>query len=178
MFPEADDKRLRSCDDLGMTDAEFQQGLSSLEGMIYREDFETALCDLYASSEPAHRIVLRQDLTAGVLQKPTAWRYPTAYFRSDLTREQRIQQLLIRMSIAGGSTDYREDLRELAYCYHSLLLLGLDADAIFETIAQLSDLKFGRFVRAFLSRPPENKSVEAFGLTIVQTPDGPVVDSL
>ena len=122
-----------------MTNAEFQQELTRLKGTIYREDFETALCDLYTVCEPAHRIELRHDVTAGMLKKPTAWRFPTAYFRSDLTREQRIQQSLVQMSITGGSTDYREDLCELAHCYHNLPLLGLDADAIFERVAQLSD---------------------------------------
>jgi hypothetical protein len=161
---------------LGMTDAEFQRELARLKGMVYREDFETALCDLYSACEPAHRIVLRHEVTAGVLKKPTAWRFPTAYFRSDLTRERRLLQSLIQMSIAGGSTDSREDLCALAHCYHNLPLLGLDAEAIFEGVAQLSDPNFGRLIRAFLRRHPKDKSLEVFGLRIVQTPDGPIAD--
>lgn len=159
-----------------MTESEFQRYLSRLRTAKFREDFETALFALYTGCEPAQRAAFRRDLTAGKLQPPTAWRNPTDYFRSDLTREQRLRQSLIRMSIAGRSGDYREDLCALAYIYHNLLLLKLNADGILEDVAHLSDEDFGELVRAFTRRQPMDKSLEAFNLKVFETPDGPVAD--
>jgi hypothetical protein len=159
-----------------MTGPEFHQELARLNAMDHREDFETALCDLYVACEPEQRAALRRDVAGGLLRGPTTWRFPTAYFRSDLTTAQRARQLMIRKSITGGGADHRDDLCDLAWCYHTLRVLGLDAPAFFEMIGRLSDPAFATFVRAFVGRSPENNSLEAFGLRIVETSDGPAVE--
>lgn len=162
-----------------MTDAEFEQHLSGLRTTGYREDFQSALCNLYITCEPRHRETLRRDLRSpGVIVRPTAWRYPTAYDRSDLSREQRIRESLICESIFGlGSDDYREELMWLARCYHNLLLMNIDADALLETIAQLSEPSVADFLREWINRRPEDKSLRTWRLEVVQTRDGPIADS-
>ena len=159
-----------------MTDAEFQSRVADLRVAPFREDFGTTLYDLYTNCEASHRDRLRNALRSGELQEPKSWRNPTDYERSDLTREQRFRQRLVQMSIRGGSDDHRDDLCALAYYYHNLALMGLDADAILEEVARLSEPEFGRLVRAFVKREPRGKSLEAFGLEVVQTPEGPVAD--
>lgn len=159
-----------------MTDAEFQNGVTRLKSVSYREGFESAFYDLYTTCESAQRAQLRNSVRTGAIRPPRAWRNPTDYFRIDLTREQRCRRSLLRMSINGLSDDYRDDLCELAYCYHNLALLGLDADSILEEVADLSDPEVAGFLKGFIHRTPKDKSMEAFGLVVVQMPDGPGVD--
>lgn len=159
-----------------MTSSEFQERTASLANTLYREDFEATLYDLYTRCEATQRARLRHDFRTGALQAPRAWRNPADYFRSDLTREQRFRRLLLQTSIAGLRDDYRDDLCELAYCYHNLMFLGLNADSVFEEVAELSDPEVADFLRGFMHRPPADKSMEAFGLVVVQTPDGPMAD--
>ena len=78
------------------------------------------------------------------------------------------------MSIRGPGRDFRDDLRSLAYCYHNLALLGLNADAILKGVAQISPPDFAQLLWGFIEREPEEKSLQAWGLHIVQTPKGPV----
>ena len=78
------------------------------------------------------------------------------------------------MSIRDGSGDYRDDLMSIAYCYHNLLLLGDDADAVLLEVTEMSAQGFANLLRGFVERSPESKSLEAFALKIEQRPDGPV----
>src|SRR5271157_3378465 len=101
-----------------MTDAEFQEALSSLRQLPFREDFEAALFDLYRTATPTQRDKLRDGYKADKLGGSTTWRNPADYFRSDLTREQRMRQGLIARSLMDGTGDFRDDLISIAYCYH------------------------------------------------------------
>jgi hypothetical protein len=159
-----------------MTDAEFQKRVSSPAALFFREDFQTALYDLYKAATPEHRDVLRQEHRAGNLRGPTTWRNPADYERSDLTREQHIRERLIAMSIDGAGHDYRDDLMAIAHCYHNLAVLGVDADTVLEELAMLSDEDFARLILNFVRRSPDGKSMKAFGLELVQTPNGPIAD--
>jgi hypothetical protein len=80
------------------------------------------------------------------------------------------------MSISNGGRDYRDDLMSIAYCYHNLAFLGVDADAVLERIAEISAPKFRELVREFSRRSPQEKSLKAWHLEVEHTPDGPVVD--
>lgn len=157
-----------------MTDAEFQSRLSSIEALPFREEFKTALYDLYSSATPSQRALVRERHQAGVLESQKPWRNPTDYDRADLTRRQRMREQLIAMSIRDGGADYRDDLMSIAYCYHNLLLLGDDADAFLLEVAEMSGPRFANLLTGFVERSPESKSTEKFGLKVEQRPDGPV----
>ena len=159
-----------------MTEVEFQNSVKSLREIPFREDFEAVLIELYSKVTPAQRDVLRDRYTADRLGGSTTWKNPGDYFRSDLTREQRAGQWLMLASIREGGPDYRDDLMSIAHCYHNLALRGLDAGAVLEKIATMSGPRFGSLMRGFVTRPSAGKSMEAFGLTVEQTPDGSVAD--
>jgi len=157
-----------------MTYAEFQSRLSSIEALPFREEFKTALYDLYSSATPSQRAVVRQRHQAGAIESQKPWRNPSDYDRSDLTRRQRMREQLIAMSVCDGGPDYRDDLMSIAYCYHNLLLLGDDADAVLREVAEMSGPRFANLLRGFVERSPESKSPEKFGIKVEQRPDGPV----
>lgn len=157
-------------------DSEFEKRIAALTGISFREDFEAALYDLYQAATPAQRAAIRQATKAGSLQPPKHWRNPTDYNRADLTREKRQRQRLVAMSISEGGVDYRDDLMSIAYCYHNLKLMGIDADQVLEELAQLSGPHFANLVLGFVRRSPDQKSLKAFGLEIEQTPAGPVAE--
>jgi len=159
-----------------MNDEAFQKAIGSLRSIPFREDFLSALCDLYTFATQSERAQLRAGYQSDGLGGTKTWRTPTDYERSDLTREQRLQQRLVLMSIIDGGDDYRDDLMAIAHCYHNLAIRGLDADIVLRWIAAMSAPKFANLVLNFVNRPPKAKSAKAFGLFIVQTPDGPIAD--
>ena len=64
----------------------------------------------------------------------------------------------------------------IAYCYHNLALMGIDAVRVLREIAEMSGPRFSDLLLGFVRRPPDLKSLEAIRLQVVQTPDGPVAD--
>ena len=159
-----------------MNDEAFQQTVASLRNTPFREDFLSALCDLYTSASQSQRAQIRSGFQADGLCGTTAWRNPTDYERSDLIREQRMRQRLVLLSIQDGGDDYRDDFIAIAHCYHNLAVRGVDADVVLRETAAMSAPKFASVVLNFVNRPPKGKSAEAFGLYIIQTPDGPIAD--
>ena len=157
-----------------MSDEEFKDAVRALREIPYREDFQTALCELYVRSNQSQRDELRAGYKADRLGETMPWRNPTDYARSDLTREEGMRQSLIFLSIFDGQEDYREDLRSIAYCYHNLRVRGVDADLFLRQVAAMSGARFAELVLNFVNRPPGGKSLKAFGLEVVQTPDGPI----
>ena len=159
-----------------MIDTEFQKLALSLRDLPFREDFEVALYDLYRSANPVQRAELRTAYHADSLGGSKIWRNPADYFRTDLNREQRMRQILLAMSLKEETDDYREDLLSIAYCYHNLAMLGVDADAVLEEIAEISGPRFGSLILGFARRSTAEKSPKLFGLKTEQSPHGSVVD--
>lgn len=155
---------------------EFETRLAALPEIPFREDFETARYDLYLAASAEQRAVMRQVTKMGTLQAPKQWRNPTDYERSDLTREQRMRRHLVFGSISEGRDDFRDDLCSIAYCYHNLALMGIDADQVLVEVAQLSGPRFANLVMGFVRRSSAQKSLKEWHLQVVQTPDGPAVD--
>jgi hypothetical protein len=157
-----------------MTDSEFQSRLAALGALQYREDHQTALCDLYTSAAPQQRGFIRTAYRSGTIHPPKSWRNPTDYDRSDLPREKLLRESLILNSIVDGGDDYRDDLLSIAYLYHNLLLLDLDADAILRNLAELSAPKFAQLLLNFADRTPSEKAAKNWGLKCIQSPNGPI----
>jgi hypothetical protein len=68
--------------------------------------------------------------------------------------------------------DLRDELIDIAITYHSCLAAGFDPREIFEKVASVSSLKTAQFLRDFINREPEDKSLEAFMLTKQKNVDG------
>jgi hypothetical protein len=156
-----------------MTEAEFQETISFLRGLPFREDFGAGVCRLYTTATATQRSELRHMCKTNSLGGPKTWRDPTDHRRSDLTREQRMRQRLIAMSMEDGGPDDRDDILAIAYCYHNLALLGMDADKLLKEVAEISAPAFAKLLLNFVRRSPDDKSPESFKLTIEQMPDGP-----
>jgi hypothetical protein len=90
-------------------ETEFANRMEALAGIPFREDFEIALCDLYRVAMSSQRATIREMAKSGTWQRAKPWRNPQDYDRPDLTREQKMRQHLIAMSIRDGGKDYRDD---------------------------------------------------------------------
>lgn len=159
-------------EDRQMTESEFQAQLTILNGLTFQEDFEAALCELYLAAKPTQRDTLRAAQNSGDLQLSKPWRNPTDYDRTELSREKYLRQSLIKLSIADGTGDYRDDLLSIAFCYHNLLLIGVDAETFLKQIADISGPAFGKWILSFINRSSESKSLQQWGLKIVSTSSG------
>ena len=79
---------------------------------------------------------------------------------------------MIYNAIEDFRVDYRDNLVALCVIYHSALAVGLNADALFEEIAELSSASGADMIRGFAHREPELKSLAAFGWEKLESPDG------
>jgi hypothetical protein len=159
-----------------MPESEFVKRIAALASIPFREDFETALYDLYQAATPAQRAAIRQAEKTGRWQPSKPWRNPADYERLDLTREQRMRQHLIAMSIRDGGKDYRDDFLSIGYCYFNLAVLGVDADGVLDELAKMSAPKFAELVRRFGHHALDERTLKGWGMEIVQKPGGPVVE--
>ena len=157
-----------------MTESIFNARIADLKSMAFREDFLTELYDVYQHATAEQRTMIWHSRALGSFGPPKRWRNPADYDRTDLTREQRLRQSLFEWSINDGSKDCRDDLTGIAFCYHNLALMGIDADRAFEEVAMISSPRFSKLLKEFIQRPPAGKSLEAWGLRVEQSPDGPV----
>ena len=155
-----------------LSDDEFQDRLNQVRAISHREDFEEGLFGLYENGTTAQREQLRKLKISEQLVPTMPWKNPSDYFRGDLSRQQKLRRILISLSLSGLSNDVREDLRGLAYCYHNAAFVGFQPEALFEEVAEMSGVEVAKFLRDFLGRAPNNRSLEAFGLRIENTAEG------
>lgn len=149
--------------------------LERLTPILDDEDRERAffdLCALYRQATGVQREAIRSRWDFG-----RAWRIPAdstllCALPGARPPVERLQAVLLYHSIEGGAIDWRDTLVALCVIYHSALRLGLDAGALFEEVAALSAPTTARLLREFLARPPELRSLAAFGWEEVTTPHG------
>ena len=159
-----------------MTDVEFEQNLTELRNIEFREDYERALYDLCLTCTVDQCKTLRGLMSDRKLWHSKPWRNPTDYFRTDLSWDDQLKRGLAQWCIMdGGSPDFRDDLRGLAKHYHSLLVSGSDPDTLFRDVASRCEPRVAKLILGFIDRRPEDKSMEAFHLHVEQTPEGPRV---
>ena len=159
-----------------MSDSDFRTQLQAALGADFREDFEVALNALYENCASHQRMALRELAKSGRLKPLMPWRNATDFFRSDLTRQQRLRRALLALSMSGISNDYRDDILTLGWCYHNARLFGWEPEQLFGDVGRMSDESVAKFLRDFLRRRPEDLSLSAFGLRIEQTAAGPVAE--
>jgi hypothetical protein len=159
-----------------MNEAEFNAHLEELRRIEFREDYERALYDLCMSCKIEQCLALRGVVSDRKLWHSKPWRNAADFDRSDLSREDRLKRCIAAWVVMDGvSGDFRDDLCALAWQYHTLLVNGRDADALFRDVARRCDPRIAKLIVQFIDRNPANKSLEAFRLCVEQTPDGPRV---
>lgn len=157
-----------------MTDAEFKDRLDELQRIEFREDYERALYELSTSCTVEQCGPLRDRVSDRKLWHSKPWRNPTDYDRSDLSWPEKLNRGVAKWIVSDGhSKDFRDDLCDLAWHYHNLLLSGLDADQVFRNTAQRCDPRVAKLICDFVNRKPVDKSMRAFHLYIEQTSEGP-----
>jgi len=156
-----------------MSETEFRKRVAELQTYEHREDFERSMVELFWSASSEQCGELRAMRANGKLNSPKVWRNPSDYERSDLTHEERVRERLAAISLCWGSDDSRDDLMTIAFCYHNLLMLGNNADETLHDAARRADPRVAHLLLGFLNRLPEDKSMKAFALHMVQTPAGP-----
>jgi len=84
-----------------------------------------------------------------------------------------VREGLIALAAESGTgSDRRDSQVSLAQLYHSAVKLGMDAPTAFEQAGALAVNDFGDLIRSFPQRPPEKRSLAAFGLKETMTKDG------
>ena len=71
---------------------------------------------------------------------------------------------VISLAIEDLKFDWRDSTIHLAVLNHSALRLGLEPDVLFESILPIVSEKFVRFLRGFVARSAEERSIDLFGV--------------
>jgi hypothetical protein len=158
-----------------MRDSEFDARLTTLVAAHPTEAEFAALCELFRVASPAQR----SRLCHAVPPTFGTWALPDRYSLAagdvpNSVAERRLRDLLTWHAVAP-SLDFRDDLVALAPLYHSTVRLGLDARALFDEVAATAATPgAAALIRDFPRRHPEDRSLAAFLLREVSTPEGGV----
>jgi hypothetical protein len=162
---------------LGLDITEALDRLRAQQGTLTSED-ELGAIDLLVAAviaDPEHigpAVALEIDIEV------QAWRL-SFYGRDEVERavraghSARLRRALIAMALAfNGARDWRDHLRLMPLPWRGAELLGEDPRALYLDVAVLPLGKGQRWVREFLDRRPEDRSVEVMGLREVHDGDG------
>ena len=147
-----------------------------IDALTKLEDRENAfflLTALYANATETERSRIRNgwDFSA-------EWLFPNPFRLACRQHEKHSCKEKIRASLLYDSIEdlrgecLREKLIGLAVIYHSCIAAGLDPQDEFEYAASLSTQKTADFFRDFISRKEEDKSIQAFALTVCKNTEG------
>jgi hypothetical protein len=88
-------------------------------------------------------------------------------------RSEPLIEGLLALDLGWPTPDVREQIRDLAPMYHAALKLGIDPVMTFRAAEAIArDDAYADFLENFLSRPEEDKSLEALGYREFSAPDG------
>jgi hypothetical protein len=147
-----------------------------VEDIIKLQDREEAyhnLVALYIRGPEQVRENIRKSWDYGV-----EWVYPNPRRLSCSKNEKRSSRERILASLVYDAIEDfrgegpRDKLVALSVIYHSCIEAGLNPQEEFESIASISSEKVANFFREFIQRNLEDKSKEAFMLTIKKNSDG------
>lgn len=72
--------------------------------------------------------------------------------------------------IEGCRQDFRDNIVGLTKLYHSCIMLGLDADKEFQTVANNTSGQGKDLIESFVKRSPVDKTLQCMGLKTTLTP--------
>jgi hypothetical protein len=140
-----------------------------------REDAYYRLVSLYVEGPEQLREEIRSKWDFGV-----DWTYPDQTRLACSKNEKRSIQERIMASLVYDAIEdlrqegYREKLVALAVIYQSCIAAGLDPEEEFEKVASISSPRTALFLKEFIERDPEDKSMKAFMLTRKINSDGEI----
>lgn len=152
--------------------------MSALENILKENDREKAFFDLvklYFESDERKRMIIREKFDFNC-----DWETPnqTKLACSKNARYsplEKIKASLIYLSITSNKiADLREVIFALVVIYQSMKIVNINTDSVFEEIANVSDAKFNKILRDFISRKEEDKALKAFLLHKVENKDGEI----
>jgi len=123
------------------------------------------LADAYMASDADFRLTVSQ-----------YWSFDAKWgFDKKRPPLQRIRASLIWYSIAvKDSRDNRDDLMGIAANYHKCVANGFDPNKVFRSVAEVSLPFIAQLLIDFINRPPDSRSMVAFGLTQTVLEDGTI----
>jgi hypothetical protein len=147
-----------------------------IEDIIKLSDREEAyyqLVGIFIKGPEQVREQIRNDWDYGV-----DWIYPNQRRLSCSKNEKRSSKERIIASLVYDAIenfrqeDFKDKLVAISVIYHSCIEAGFNPKDEFEFVASIASEKVARFLRDFLLRKKEDKSLEAFMLTTVKNLDG------
>lgn len=164
-------------------EADFWNCLEDVSRCRFFEDYESKLFSTFTAGDAAQQAELRALIRNGSLPLPkerknaiTSNRWDLD--RSDLTRPQKVERWLMWFAIRGRSDDSRDDLISIGCAHCGAEVIGLDVENLFEKHAALCEPEAATFLRKYLTRKPGDKSLKAWRLRVVQTPEGPWIEEI
>ena len=156
-----------------MNDSEFRGRLDALLTGPRHEMDSHELCELFLAGNPSQRAELR----TRVNPEDGTWRVPPiAKLASGephpIPAETRIRDVLVWQAIEGGERDFRDNLMSIALAYDAAVRLGVDAEQLFDRVADIAPPNAARLLRSFPRRRPHDRSLEAFRYRAVPTAHG------
>lgn len=83
-----------------------------------------------------------------------------------------LEKALLALVVEGFRCDARENMLILSLINHSAVKVGADPRQLFENAARYASPEVAQHLREFVSRRPEDKSIQAMGYSEETTPDG------
>lgn len=150
--------------------------VSSLQEVLRLPDRKEAfyrLVSIYMRGPEEVREEIRTGWDFGV-----EWEYPDpkrlacSFNETHTCRERAIALLAYEAIMDLRHSDPRDELMTLAVVYHGCLAVGIDPKNLFGEVASVSSPRTARFLRDFIKRSPEDKSLEAFMLIVEKNVNG------
>jgi hypothetical protein len=143
----------------------FQHTLKEILSEANIEKAYITLADKYWSSDESFRKTVRNGWDFGIKWKCPKIIPPPLSSRTLDEQERIIRANLLYFSISANDVlDTGDILIDLAVIYHECLLIDVDPQCLFLSVAQKSIPSIQKLLTEFINRPEEDKSMEAFCL--------------
>ena len=143
-----------------MTVTEFEERLREVLREPSPKDAFYKMCDLYLIASEKKREEIRANFGYNRSWEAPNFRTLVAHLPNEPDRETRIRASLVALSFLDGET--RDYLSQACVIYHSIKAIGKDADGWFRYFSDISSAFAASLLFNIASRPPENRSLEAF----------------
>ena len=158
-----------------MTSSEIITRIDEIVGLPDREEAYFQLASLFVQGPENMRKQIRNEWDFGV-----TWTYPNprrlaCSIRESHSCRERARAILIYNAINDlKQGDPRDELVSVAIVYHACLATNINPRELFEEVALISSPRIACFLKDFLRRDNDDKSLEAFMLVRKKNEDGEI----
>jgi hypothetical protein len=167
---------------MGLTDtfAEARESMDAHKGNYFWEPIPISLDAVlqrfvreFMTADDVNRVEILQHLTPRYRQLLCSFGTRSATLGARHQNPDLVTEGLIALRLGWPQDDMRDQIRDLAPMYHATVRTGADPAEIFRRAAGVArDNDFSSFLEDFLSRPDDEKSLEALGFREVNHADG------